>query len=327
MSLTFLQNTAMAVALTMTTAFGASADATNDAFDPEEHMDMIRERQEALEKKQNPSIAADNRIQDLLQLDKNSDLTELNELLYMESPWIIDIERFDNDNVNDWIDKLYKLTRADPEHPIIIRIQESPGGSAPDGYNFVDALHAVPNPIIGLCAQKSSSMATAMLYSIQNGLRLSTENCLIMSHEVRLNMRIITHTQMKEYRHLTQSAQNRMIYDTSEASGLSIQDSAKLYTSRDIFLNAQEAMGAGLIDAIIPHRKTTDNTLRNRVNGSPAETTSRVTSREQIGAAEYKDAFCLVVQERDFDYCKSNMDEPLLQQAQKTAQTNSLDFN
>lgn len=277
MELDFLQSTGMAVALTMATAFSVSADDTN-APDKDwaetieklkEEGREIKEQTKALKEANDAAIKPDNRIQDLL--DKG-DLTELNQLTYMKSPWIIDIEQVSKENVDKWIDQLHVLTHRNTSHPIIVRIGKSPGGNGRDGLNFIDALHAVPNPIVALCNEYAYSMGAIILYTLQNGIRVSTENCEIMSHEGRFNNINITTSGLMRLFEFAQEADNTIIQYTSQASGLSIEDSSKLYTDQDLYLNPRQAMGAGLIDVIIPHR-TRDNPLRNHItetNGTSA---------------------------------------------------------
>ena len=332
MTLNFLQSTGMAIALTMATAFGVSA---NDISDTDEgwieNIEKLRkkgrelkEKTKALEEANAASTASDTRIQDLL--DKG-DLTELNQLTYMESPWIIDIERVNNENVDEWIDQLQSLTRIDPTQPIVVRLGESPGGSQRDGMNLIDALHAAPNPIVALCTEYAYSMGAAILYTLQNGIRISTENCDIMSHEARFHNISITTSGLIDLLEYAQEAEKTIIQYTSQASGLSIEDSAKLHTDQDLHLTPRQAMGAGLIDVIIPHR-TRDNPLRNRVTATSGTSAANWTVTNHSNADDFKHLFCEATKSRALDYCKEEKnDEPILRQAQKTAQMINPDIN
>lgn len=332
MGLNFLQSTGMAVALTMATAFGVSA---NDIPDTDEgwieNIEELRkkgrelkEKTKALEEANAASTASDTRIQDLL--DKG-DLTELNQLTYMESPWIIDIERVNDENVDEWIDQLQSLTRINPTHPILVRLGEAPGGHLRDGMNFVDALHAAPNPIVALCSEYAYSMGAVILYTLQNGILISTENCDIMSHETRFHNINLTTSGLTKLLEYAKEANKTLIQYTSQASGLSIKDSAKLYTDQDLHLTPRQAMGAGLIDVIIPHR-TRDNPLRNRVTATSGTSAANWTVTNHSNAEDFKHLFCAATKSRAFDYCKEDKnDEPILQQAQKTAQANDLGLN
>ena len=332
MSLTFLQNTAMAAVLTMTTAFSASAGdmpVTDDDWiknieELRKKGRALKEKTKALKEEKAASIASDTRIQDLLD---TGDLTELNQLTYMESPWIIDIERISSENVDEWIDQLQSLTRIDPTQPIVLRLGESPGGSQRDGMNLIDALHAAPNPIVALCTEYAYSMGAVILYTLQNGIRISTENCDIMSHEARFHNISITTSSLENLIEYAQEAETTIIQYTSQASGLSIEDSAKLHTHQDLHLTPRQAMGAGLIDVIIPHR-TRDNPLRNRVTATSGTSAASWAVTNHSNAEDFKHLFCEATRSRKLDYCQDDkIDEPVFQEAQKTAQTNNLDFN
>ena len=276
-----LRNTAAAALLTIATPFAANAD--------------------------NP-VEPDTELMELLQQD---DMTELNQLMFMESEWIIDIESVNDGNVDKWIDELYKLARSDDEHPIVVRLLESPGGSTRDGLNFIDALHAVPNPVVALCTENAHSMGGTILYSLRNGIRLSTENCNIMTHEPFWpDLGRQSFTDLENILDNGRRNRDEMIRITAEASGLTLNDSAQLYTDKDLHLTPRQALGAGLIDAIIPHRAV-ESDMQNRVTYttdpsgiSPATLSVEVDSN----ASDFKNMFCEAVQTRNVEYCNADND-------------------
>jgi ATP-dependent protease ClpP protease subunit len=246
------------------------------------------------------TVAPDSNITDLF---SNGDLTEFNNLIYMQSDWIIDVESVNDENVDRWIDDLYELTRSDPTHPIIVRLGESPGGSTREGLNFIDALHAVPNPIVAVCTENAHSMGGAILYSLRNGLRLSTENCNIMTHEPFWpNLGRQSFSSLEHLLENGRRTRDAMVQYTADASGLSLEDSLKLYTSHDLHLTPRQAMGAGLIDAIIPHR--TDNEFaRNRITMTSGTSSTTLSITTESTAEDFKDLFCEATSVRQLDYC------------------------
>lgn len=270
-----LQRTCAAIAMTLATSFAAQAENT---------------------------VEADST---LLNIFHNGDLVELNQLTYMESDWIIDIERVNDDNVDDWIDELYQLARSDSDHPIVIRILESPGGSTRDGLNFIDALHAIQNPVIALCTENAYSMGGTILYTLKNGLRLSTENCNIMTHEPHWSdLGKKSFSDLENLLDNGRRSRDEMVRLTSEASGLSLEDSLKLYTDKDLYLTPRQAFGGGLIDAIIPHR-TENNFERNSVTYNTDAPLASLQITTNATAESFKNSFCDATELRQLDYCNA----------------------
>ena len=233
-------------------------------------------------------------------------LENYNYLLFMESPWIIDLEQVNDGEIDDKIDQLYKLARINQTHPIILRIGESPGGTIRDGLNFIDALHSVNNPIIAICAENAHSMGGTILVSLKNGLRLSTRSCDIMLHAPRWPE--LTNQNIESLQFLLENAKRnraKMVTYSAEASGLTIEETYRLFTEHDLHLTPQQALGGGLIDAIIPHRENTSSS-RNRITPSGAHLNADIlpTQVPTPKAKDYKDLFCEATHLRQLNYCE-----------------------
>ena len=147
------------------------------------------------------------------------------------------------------------LEGQDPEKDINFYIN-SPGGSISSGMAIYDTMQFVKCDVATTCIGMAASMGAFLLSSGAKGKRFALPNSEIMIHQPLVSgggiQGQVTDIRLRsEWLQRTKDKMNRMLAENTGKSLEQVQQD----TERDNFMNAQEALGYGLIDKIITHHE------------------------------------------------------------------------
>lgn len=159
-------------------------------------------------------------------------------------------EEINTNSATAIISQLLFLDAEDSETPITIYIN-SPGGSISDGLAIYDVMNKVKAPIVTVCTGMAASMGAFLLCSGSKGKRYCLPNSTVMIHqplggahgqatEIEIVARRILKLREKMYTIMAKNTNGKCSYE----------EMAKA-CERDNYLEPEEALELGLIDAII----------------------------------------------------------------------------
>ncbi len=159
-----------------------------------------------------------------------------------------------DDNVaNLVIAQMLFLQSEDPKKDIQLYIN-SPGGSVTAGLAIIDTMKHIQNDVSTVCVGMAASMAAVILSAGKKGKRFSLQNSEVMIHQphggaegqasdIEISARRII--KMRE-------TTNKML---AENTGQAISKIEK-DVDRDFFMSGEEAKKYGLIDKVLPPKKS-----------------------------------------------------------------------
>lgn len=153
-----------------------------------------------------------------------------------------------SDVANTIVAQLLYLDSEDSEKDIKIYIN-SPGGSVMDGFAIYDTMRHIKSPVSTICIGLAASMGAFLLAGGDKGKRFSLPNSEIMIHQVMggaegqaSDIKIHAENILKMKDRL-----NKILAENTGQNKKKIEND----TDRDNYMNAEEALKYGLIDAII----------------------------------------------------------------------------
>ena len=155
-----------------------------------------------------------------------------------------------DDNVADLVvAQLIFLVAEDPDKDIFLYIN-SPGGSVTAGMAIFDTMQYIQCDVSTICIGLAASMGAFLLAAGTKGKRKALPNSEIMIHQPSGGARgqatdIAIHAE-----HII-AIKNKMNAILAERTGQPVEKVAA-DTERDNFLSAEDALGYGIIDEIIP---------------------------------------------------------------------------
>ena len=158
------------------------------------------------------------------------------------------VSQIDADVVNSTINQMRYLARINPDAAITLYIN-SPGGSVSDGLALYDVMKSLPCPVNTVCMGMAASMASLLF--VAGAHREMLPHSRLMVHDPlisgglggsALSIKAVSDDLMR----------TREIAATilSENTGLSMEEVYQL-TSKDTYLEAEEAIEHGFADAIV----------------------------------------------------------------------------
>jgi len=149
------------------------------------------------------------------------------------------------------VERLLYLESIEPGKDITLFIN-SPGGVITSGMCIYDTMQMITSDVSTVCMGMAASMGALLLCGGKKGKRYAWPHSRIMIHQPLISGQIVApaidikiHAQEIKK---TRDELNRII---AEASGRSI-DQVEKDTDRDNYMNTQEAIEYGLIDAAFP---------------------------------------------------------------------------
>ncbi|MFQ3680214.1 MAG: ATP-dependent Clp endopeptidase proteolytic subunit ClpP [Pseudanabaenaceae cyanobacterium] len=165
------------------------------------------------------------------------------------------------------VSQLLFLDAEDPEKDIFLYIN-SPGGSVSAGMAIYDTMQHVRADVSTICMGLAASMGAFLLSSGAKGKRYALPNARIMIHQPLGGARgqaIDIEIQAKEILYIKDTL-NRLL---AEQTGQPL-DKIERDTDRDFFMSPAEAVDYGLIDAVLPPRRS-ELQLANGTQDVPAQ--------------------------------------------------------
>lgn len=157
-------------------------------------------------------------------------------------------EEIDTNCAMSIIAQMLFLESEDPEAPITMYIN-SPGGSISDGMAIYDVMNKIKCPVVTVCTGMAASMGAFLLSAGNKGKRYCLPNSTVMIHqplggaqgqatEIEIVARRILKLREKLYTIIAKNCGQS--YETIAAA-----------CERDNYLEPEEALKMGIIDAII----------------------------------------------------------------------------
>lgn len=159
------------------------------------------------------------------------------------------VNKFSEDSARAFVKQLHYQSRQDPDAPIIIYI-DSNGGDAHALLTMIAAIEQTPNQIV-TCAMSKAMSAGAMLLACGN-IRYACEHATIMIHEISAGT--IGHIDDINTQHANLTKLNeklmKLLAKKCNFKGGAVALKKQLANSRDLYLDAEEAVKFGLVDHI-----------------------------------------------------------------------------
>jgi ATP-dependent Clp protease protease subunit len=159
----------------------------------------------------------------------------------------------DDQVANLIVAQLLYLDREDPEKDIHIYIN-SPGGVVSAGLAIYDTMQAIRPNIHTYCLGLAASMASVLLVAGTKGMRYALDNSEVMIHQPMggiSGQAVDMEIEARRILRIRESI-NRIL---AKHSGQSI-DRVKLDSDRNFWLTGREAKDYGLVDEVLPARKS-----------------------------------------------------------------------
>lgn len=154
------------------------------------------------------------------------------------------------------VGKLYLLSALDNKAPISMLIS-SPGGEIYEGMAIINAINAIPNPVIGIASGHVMSMATVILCACDK--RVSYPLTYFMYHQSQIGGFAGDSDQIKREADHVKALERDLNSIVAKACNKSINKVIKDFT-KERYLNANEAMKYGFIQEILTGTKKYDIT-------------------------------------------------------------------
>jgi len=154
--------------------------------------------------------------------------------------------------------QLLYLDREDPEKDINLYIN-SPGGEIYAGLAIYDTMQLIRPPVSTICVGMAASFGTILLAAGAKGKRFALPNATVHMHQPLGGVRgqaSDMEIQAKEILRLRSLINNILVERTGQDEERIVRD-----TDRDFFLNAEQAVGYGIVDEVLTSTKATPATV------------------------------------------------------------------
>lgn len=143
------------------------------------------------------------------------------------------------------------VMEADNHNPIYIYI-DSPGGDVYAGFAIFDTIRFIDAPVHIIGAGLVASAAALILLAVPKERRVGLPNSSYLIHQPSSGMKGVA-TDIEIHAAELAKTRTKLNEIIAEQTGTSLDKVAK-DTERDYWLNAEEAVGYGLISRVIEHR-------------------------------------------------------------------------
>jgi ATP-dependent Clp protease, protease subunit len=150
--------------------------------------------------------------------------------------------------------QLLFLAQDDPDRDIHLYIN-SPGGSIDAGLAIYDTMHLIQPPVATTVVGMAASMAAWLLAGGAKGKRSALPNSRILIHQASSGFQGTAadiEVQARELLRLEARMQELLAADTGQPVERIVRD-----INRDYWMNAQEALGYGIIDTVVGETEKT----------------------------------------------------------------------
>lgn len=154
------------------------------------------------------------------------------------------------DSVNRLISQLILLSMQDNTKPVTLLIN-CPGGSIRDGLVLIDVIKSLPFTVRTVSLGIAASMAAVILAAGTKGHRYISANSWAMLHQplIQNGLSSSSCSEVEEVAKTLIERKEMLNNMLSELTGNSVETISKI-TSKNSYLNAQDTLNLGLVDAI-----------------------------------------------------------------------------
>lgn len=151
-------------------------------------------------------------------------------------------------SANDVIESIREANSKSPGKPIFLLL-DSPGGSVIDGARIISAMQASKSPVYTVCLQICASMAAMILEYGKE--RYAVDRSIIMFHPASVTGLVAGELDKVVSRFsFLQRYVDKMDHYTAQRAGLTY-DAFKAKTSRELWIDAEDALSSNLIDKVV----------------------------------------------------------------------------
>lgn len=185
--------------------------------------------------------------------DKSTDISEVVEQKLLENRQIFLWGAVEDDTAKDIVAKLLYLEALKPGEEITFFIN-SPGGVISSGMAIIDAMHMISSPVATVCMGLAASMGSLILSAGAKNKRFIFPNGKVMIHQPSVEFLYGQATDLE--------IQAKEIIKTREGVAAMLaknchksKDKVLKDLDRDFWMNAEESISYGIVDAIYKMKK------------------------------------------------------------------------
>lgn len=160
------------------------------------------------------------------------------------------VTKFDEEHARKFREAVLGSTRGDPSRPVIVYI-DSYGGSVDALASMIETLEEIPNPIITVCIGKAMSCGAILLS--HGDVRFCGKHSRVMIHEVSAGAYgdiHDMHADVQEFKRMNEYFIGLLAKNCGYKSYNDFRKLIKEQDGRDRYLNAQQAVEFGIVDAV-----------------------------------------------------------------------------
>lgn len=184
------------------------------------------------------------------------------------------------DTASYFLEQITALEVTDMGKPISIYV-DTYGGSVDAALCMYDAIKACSCPIVTIGIGKVMSAGVLLLAAGDKGNRFITENTRVMVHEVSggaFGSISEMETSVQETRRLQETYVDLLVLSTGVKKAKLLKD-----MKEETYMSAEEAVNYGLVDRMVPTRKTT---RRVSAKKDPEPATKKTTTKKRTKKQE-----------------------------------------
>jgi ATP-dependent Clp protease protease subunit len=196
------------------------------------------------------------------------------------------VTKFDEESALKFRESVMNIAKNDPGRPIVIYI-DSYGGMVDSLASMIETMDEVPNPTITVCIGKAMSCGAILLS--HGDFRMCGKHSRIMVHEISSGTSGDVHdmhADVSEAKRLNEYFLGLLAKNCGFRSYKDIRKLIKEQDGRDRYMDAQQALEFGIIDAIGTPKITTSLVYELRITPDKAKPSRR--NKTQLVKASIK---------------------------------------
>jgi len=185
---------------------------------------------------------------DCEQNDKQKDIMKIFESKFLEQRRVFLWGQVDDESARDIVSRLLYLDAEKPGEEITFFIN-SPGGVVTSGYSILDTMNLISSPVSTVCMGLAASMGSILLSAGAKGRRFIYPKGEVMIHQPSIGYMFGNASDLE--------IQARQLLKTRDIAAKILADNCSQPVERilkdfdrDYWMNAQECIEYGIIDAV-----------------------------------------------------------------------------
>lgn len=195
------------------------------------------------------------------------------------------VTKFDEESAKKFRDSVMAIAKTDPNRPVVIYI-DSYGGFVDSLATMIETIDEIPNPVITACIGKAMSCGAILLS--HGDVRFCGRHSRVMVHEVSSGTYGDVHdmhADVQETKRLNEYFMGLLAQNCGFKNYDEVRKLIKEQDGRDRYLNAQDALDFGIVDAVgtprvshaimyeinvTPQKKAFEKRNKTKLNSKPA---------------------------------------------------------